>query len=69
MGKEEQDEGGQKVQTSSRKMKTRDGMYNMINIISTGECYIQKDLLEQILRLLITRKKNFFFFFQYFISM
>ena len=34
------DEGGQKVQISSCKINTTDMMYNMINIINTGVCYI-----------------------------
>ena len=35
-------------------------MYNMINIINAAVCYIWKLLREEILRVLITRKKNFF---------
>ena len=39
-GKGELDEGGQKVQTCSYEINTRDVMYNMINIINTAVCYI-----------------------------
>ena len=40
-----QDEGGQKVQALSYKIKnTRDVMYNTINIMNAALCYMQKQL-------------------------
>ena len=36
-------------------------MYNMINIITTAVDYIWKLLRDEILRVLIARKKNYFF--------
>ena len=57
-GQGELDEDSQKVQTSSvRYICTRDIMYNTINIIITAICYIWKLFREQIVRVLIPRKK------------
>ena len=39
-------------------------MYNMISIIYTAVCYIWK-LREKFLRVLIVRKKIFFYFFNF----
>ena len=61
MGRGELDEVDKRYKFPvTRQISTRDVLYNMINIITTAVCYIQKPSREQILRVLTQGKKFFF---------